>query len=756
MYIYKTDILYQTMFCEEQIPLERLQYAYSISRTKYSEYGVFDGETTEKDKVKWMKVIKNYLTKMILSKGFYSYNYYPSLISVEGECGRLFGKGSIQNIHHKIRALLTRGYTTDIDMKNAHCVIAYYLAQKYDIPCEYLSKYIHNRDEILSKYGKEYKTIILQHLNKDSTRIPSKYPVEIRKIIEEFKPIREKIIQHPDFQHIKRNSDDEDEWNLKGSQFNRVLCFYEAKILRIISSVILSKNIKIMSYMFDGLLVYGNHYSDLELLKTIEDTIETEIPDMNMKLAFKQHDNTIPMDDTFEVIPVDKFFEPEVNTFENVCAEFEKNKFKVINKACFVTYDEDTNELYYKKEKDFKVAYNHITYQKIVENKKTGENKITEEVFVDDWIKGYKHIRLVRDIDVYPPPLVCPSDMFNLWFPYRIEGIKSYIPNIEGRDFILNHLKIVSGNDPIVYDYFIKWIGQLLKFPGVKSGKCPVFVGQEGSGKGTIYQILSSLCGREKCYMTPEPHKYVYGMFNNIIENKILVAIDECEKKTTKDHIETFKNFITERDMTINQKNFDIRKIQSFHRYIIFTNNEEPIIISDTDRRFFVVRVSDEKVGEFEYFNKLYAYLEDDNTMKTLYDYLIELDGLEDFRSLPMPITDLKKSIQSITKEPLKLWIDDLISSDYKDLFERDEYTNEISNFNDGVLLTNSRDLYEHHVEWLKRSGYSHSNIIFNSFRVRFSRIKHPNFEFGHTKAHRFIKITVENEPSNSISDFHN
>jgi energy-coupling factor transporter ATP-binding protein EcfA2 len=730
--------------CEERIPLNRLQYAYSLDKQFYTEKGVFDREKSEKEKNIWMNVIRKYLKQMILSKGFHSFNYFPSLKSQEGECGRLFGKQSIQNIHSVIRGFLVEGFTTDIDMKNAHCVIALYLAKKYEKPYAELLKYVNERDAVLDRYGKQFKTIILEHLNKDTGNVPASYPDEIKSLIRSFKPLKE-LINHPDFNHIHRISDDEASWNIKGSKFNRILCFYEAKILRIVASVLHSKNIPIFAYMFDGLLAYGNFYDDAQLLIDIENEIELQIPDMNMKFAYKPHNTSIVLPPSYTTVPVDRFFENEIKTFDEVCSEFEKNCFKVINKSLFIMVDNTDKllpKLIYKKERDLKVSFNHLNYEEVEEDK-SGNEKITKHSFIDRWIKGYESIRSYRDVDMYPPPLVCPKKDYNLWTPYLIERMDTpYSPDIEGCTFIMNHFKIMCDHNEEVYEYFIRWVGQMLKFPGIKSGKCPVFIGGQGAGKGTMFKIFNAIMGDDKTYLTPEPDKYVYGAFNNSIETRVLIGLDECEKKVSKDYSQVFKNYITEPTITINQKNFEQRIVKSYHRYIIFSNNEEPIVIEENDRRFFVVRISDEKMGDAEYFTKLHSYIKNTNTMRSVYEYFTGLDRLDEdeFMKMVMPITDFKKSIQEITSDPLKLWSDELVEYRFKELYEYND-DGELTNVQGVELTTSTNDLFENYKKWLNECGYVNKQVVFNSFRARLGRIKHHKIIFSRTPTHRFVKI---------------
>ena len=78
-------------------------------------------------------------------------------------------------------------------------------------------------------------------------------------------------------------------------------------------------------------------------------------------------------------------------------------------------------------------------------------------------------MRLYDDIGNYPPPLVCPYNMYNLWRPFKAEEITDYAEMVDELDFILNHISVLCNNEDAVYEYFIRWIAQMLQFPAHKS-----------------------------------------------------------------------------------------------------------------------------------------------------------------------------------------------------------------------------------------------------------------------------------------------
>jgi phage/plasmid-associated DNA primase len=84
-----------------------------------------------------------------------------------------------------------------------------------------------------------------------------------------------------------------------------------------------------------------------------------------------------------------------------------------------------------------------------------------------------------------------------------------------------------------------------------------------------------------------------------------LVNLNELEKKASVEHEGKVKGLITDPMMTINQKGVNQFKIKSYHRFIAFTNKDDPIKTSGDDRRNFIIRSSDELIPKTEYQNNL-------------------------------------------------------------------------------------------------------------------------------------------------------
>jgi hypothetical protein len=82
-----------------------------------------------------------------------------------------------------------------------------------------------------------------------------------------------------------------------------------------------------------------------------------------------------------------------------------------------------------------------------------------------------KEIRHYDTMDVYPDAKECPENCYNLWRKFRVEELfeGDYEPKLQALDvLLLNHIRILCANEEEVYDYFVKWLAHMLKYPAKK------------------------------------------------------------------------------------------------------------------------------------------------------------------------------------------------------------------------------------------------------------------------------------------------
>lgn len=639
----------------ERLPLKHIQWLSQLSYSDFVELCLNKDKkhTKEECKTKY-SILQNFCETNLktdgITKRIYSYS--------TGVSGRLFSGGSLQGLPSTIRGLFMRdGVGTDIDMCNAHPVILRYICKLHDIQCPHLEYYINHREECIMKLESREvgKIMYLTALNKDTVNRNNGLPSEFKKYDIEIKQIQKQLVKIKDYTELIDSVPENKTYNKLGSAVNRIICYYENIILQHAIHVINKKGIEIAILMFDGFMVYGDYYKDNGLLEDITHYVEKKMNGLNMRWTYKEHNTELKIPEDFIVKPTVKINKNE-NSFEHVAADFEKTHLKIINKSLFVKHD--NNNIIFLTQAQLKMSYSHLSYDVPVYNDKgifTGCNRLP---FINKWIGFTHNIRRKDDIDIYPNTAECPENIFNLWRPFAMELLtEPYTHKQTELEIILHHIKILCNHDENVYVYFIKWIAQMIQYPHIKT-IMPTFISGEGAGKGTLFKLFEKMLGSDKVFETTNPSRDIWGDFNGMMCNCFLVNLNELSKKDTMEADGKIKGLITDNTLAINQKGIAQYKIKSYHRFIATTNKEEPINTTNGDRRNLIIRSSDEKKGDYIYFEKIHNFLEDIDVIRTCYDFFKGIKGMDKFKDIPIPLTEYQTNLKELSKSPIEQWLE--------------------------------------------------------------------------------------------------
>lgn len=288
----------------ERIPLKKLHYLLTL---KFSEYKTYDKSSSKNDdeRKKNYEKMRRFCESFIKANGEIKRLYKFTGSNNWGEnnegSGRLFADGNgIQGLPKKIRGFLLNETTTDIDMVNAHPTILRYLCRIHNISHIQLNMYIEKRDEILAQFQDREtgKTLFLKATNDENLNKKEKNPV-FKAYDKEMKEIQKILTKLTCYKDIVVDVPENKIYNWYGSAINRILCFFENKILQVILNELNKMSIEICSPMFDGCMIYGIHSK--EILEKLENAINAAFPRLDMKLSLKEHCKDIVMPEDFEI-----------------------------------------------------------------------------------------------------------------------------------------------------------------------------------------------------------------------------------------------------------------------------------------------------------------------------------------------------------------------------------------------------------------------------------------------------------------------
>lgn len=532
-----------------------------------------------------------------------------------------------------IRNILGKKYYFDIDIKNCHPTILLKICKDNNWNAPFLDEYVNKRDETLERMSNEYnlnKSNVKQIMNTlmylgniprlnngiDNDEFLQGYMNEMAILANN---VRDKYSLI--YKQVPKKR--ETEIQKISTTLSFVLSTEEHKILITMNNFLEIKGRNVDVLLFDGFWLRKlpeEKEPSKDLMREIEHHVQQELG-YSIKLAEKAMISTIAFEKSKEEIK-DEQEQKElkdsygVKDYLSVKAQFEKEHFKVMHPVCYCTIKDD--KVIMRTEEKMRQAYKNHKY--IVEEK----GRYFKLPFYEDWIKD-ENILTYDAMDMYPPPLICPPHIFNLWNGFAVERL-----NVESSGIVLpfiNHMSVLVNHEPKALDHFIKWIASIFQQPAILQGTAPIIRGEQGTGKGVGIEVtFEKLLGEDKFYGTCNPTKDVFSRFSNGRMGSFLINIDETKAKESCANSEDMKRAITAPTYNHEVKGIDPIVVKNFNRFIFTTNNPNPVKIEETDRRYFLIDTSSEKIGDKKYFDEYLEYINDETNQKAIHEYLLAID----------------------------------------------------------------------------------------------------------------------------------
>lgn len=236
------------------------------------------------------------------------------------------------------------------------------------------------------------------------------------------------------------------------------------------------------------------------------------------------------------------------------------------------------------------------------------------------WLRSFER-RTYQGL-VFDPSGKTKDNFLNLWDGFGIEPV----PGDDQLDLIMWHLRniICSGNEEHFY-YLLAWLAQIIQQPDKKTGVALVLRSDaRGTGKSTISKIMEQILKHHAFRI--QDGKHLLGAFNAHLANKLFITIEEAFWAGNPKDAGKLKTMVTESTMVMEGKGRDAISIDSHHRFLMCTNDAWVVPASESERRWFVLDVSEEKKQNKDYFNDLYRDIEDERCIGQFFNFLLNYD----------------------------------------------------------------------------------------------------------------------------------
>lgn len=688
-----------------------------------------------------------------------------------GDLGRVFPMHSVgfYSIRRQLRHTLAKKYYVDVDVKNCHAEVLLQLCNQKGVEPKYLKYYVNKRDKIFNLLYKLY----LNHIdNKSEKRDKAKQlfirllyfgtfenwlkdeDLELININEydednenyndiiklhsfivsftkELKIIGANIIEaNPDLEKLvedkKAKRDDELIYNKKGSIVSYYLQEYENQILEcmykyLVSKKIINQNMPDVVLCADGLMIPKDKYNK-ELLNELQNEIYNEF---GFTLSLLDKD----MDEDYLDIIDNSIIDSRFNKFyDSIKFKFEEDHFKIMNPILFA--EETNNNLILRKKGDFNIAYENINYIDIKFNDK-GELQEKQKKFISDWFLD-EDIRTYKRIDFLPKMPNEEEKVYNTFNGFNVEKkiVDMSKCNIKFEDSnIFKHIKNLCGNDDKTTDYLIKTLAMKVQKPYKIMGTSIIFKSIEGCGKDSFFNFFGNKILGNRYYLNEDKIDLIFGRFNKLIENKLLVCVNESSGSDTFTKMNCIKNAITREVNVIEIKGVDGYENRNCILYIWFTNNEVVMKIDGIERRFICIECDSSIATNKKYFDDLYEEFENDIYAKLFYDYLMKVD-LNSFDFIKDRPTD-NNYYKSLKEHSMPIFLK----------YVEDQYI-KLTLKKDGSTKKSYDDLYKKFNEFLQNGNikYETNKIKFGMDMKKYDFIEKINKEKGIVYSIDFIK----------------
>ena len=147
-------------------------------------------------------------------------------------------------------------------------------------------------------------------------------------------------------------------------------------------------------------------------------------------------------------------------------------------------------------------------------------------------------------------------------------------------------------------EYFINWLSSIIN-ERAKTRTSIILKGVEGTGKGLLWDELIAPIFSEK-YITVVENESLRSQFNGDLENKLFVLFNEIKGdfRESATLYEKLKIYISDPKISINNKYGGAGLADNNFNCIFYSNNDLPVQISPTDRRYTVFNTSSTPILE--------------------------------------------------------------------------------------------------------------------------------------------------------------
>jgi hypothetical protein len=185
-------------------------------------------------------------------------------------------------------------------------------------------------------------------------------------------------------------------------------------------------------------------------------------------------------------------------------------------------------------------------------------------------------------------PRMIPQDRWWSLNTYQDPGLdETRIEEVE--QVFLEHVSYLAGGDNAQTQHLVNYLASVCQSPE-KIKHAVLIISRQGVGKTLLADAMEGALGRTN--FCSDKFARVNAKFNEHIHDKQLLVIEELQSDK-REAYNDIKTLITETRGKAEPKGKAVRETRHPVGILIFSNDDVPILVEESDRRFYVLKVSD-------------------------------------------------------------------------------------------------------------------------------------------------------------------
>ena len=281
-------------------------------------------------------------------------------------------------------------------------------------------------------------------------------------------------------------------------------------------------------------------------------------------------------------------------------------------------------------------------------------HRVSGEPFAGKWLNSPS--RRSYDRIVFDPTGHAQPGEYNIWRGLAVQPAKGNVA------IIFRHIyEVWCGRDIAQFKYVIRWLALLVQKPWIKPEVALVLRAKEGAGKTIITSLLLEIFGVHA--YTAEKKDQVAGRFNGHLVDKVLVILEEAFFAGDPGAVAAAKALVTNKTLGYEAKGKDAFSARNYAHVIFLANNEWVVPAGPDARRWMVLDVNEDRIGDYAHFQTLAKAIENDGAAAFLYS-LLKVD-LDSFNPRVLPQTraiEAQRRETLLHNDPVASWWMDVLA----------------------------------------------------------------------------------------------